>query len=74
MSFLQVDVLQGDSVFDMVESADVALVRSSLDTENDPSSGDFKPFKHKWKRFKQRFSSFSFSCTVSLKSVLGVLV
>lgn len=35
-------MLQGDTVYDMVERADVAVVNSNLDTENDSSSGDFK--------------------------------
>ncbi|KAM8738128.1 neuronal PAS domain-containing protein 4-like isoform 2-T2 [Acanthopagrus schlegelii] len=33
-----IDVLQGDTVYDMVESSDVAVVKSNLDAENHSSS------------------------------------
>lgn len=37
-------MLQGDTFYDMVESSDVAIVKSNLDLENDSSSGKFKDF------------------------------
>lgn len=40
LSFFQADVLQGDTLYDMVESSDVAVVKSNLDTENNSSSGN----------------------------------
>lgn len=43
----QVDVLQGETLYDMVESSDAAVVKSNLDTENN-SSGNLIhiiPFK-----------------------------
>lgn len=35
-------MLQGDTIFDMVESSDVDVVKSNLDTENNSSSGDLR--------------------------------
>lgn len=47
MSFFQLDVLQGDTVYDMVERSDIDIVKSNLDIENDSSSGNFENFlKH----------------------------
>lgn len=41
-SFFQIDVLQGDTFFDMVEQSDVDIVKSNLDIENNSSSGNYK--------------------------------
>lgn len=47
MSFFQLDVLQGDTVYDMVERSDIDIVKSNLDIENHSSSGNFENFlKH----------------------------
>lgn len=35
-------MLQGDTIFDIVESSDIDVVKSSLDTENNSSSGDLR--------------------------------
>ncbi|KAM3606049.1 uncharacterized protein V6R79_009869 [Siganus canaliculatus] len=48
-----VDVLQGDSFFDMVESSDVTVVKSNLDIENNSSSDrSFICCMHTSKAFK----------------------
>lgn len=45
--FFQLDVLQGDTFYDMVERSDIDVVKSNLDIENNSSSGNFKDFlKH----------------------------
>lgn len=43
-NFLQVDVLQGDTFYDMVERSDIDIVKSNLDSENKSSPGNFTYF------------------------------
>ena len=41
----QIDVLQGDTFYDMVEPSDVDDVKSNLDMKNNSSTGNVMDFK-----------------------------
>lgn len=40
---LKVDVLQGDVIYDMVDNADVEIVKSNLETEGPSAKGNITP-------------------------------
>lgn len=42
--FSQLDVLQGDTIYDMVERSDVDAVQAHLDVGSSSSSGNLKVF------------------------------
>lgn len=40
-SFFQIDVLQGDTFYDMVERSDIDVVKTHLEIEHNSPSGNF---------------------------------